>query len=396
MTIDAFTVLLFGLLVKLVLGGLFLFFWWRSRRAPWFAWWGVCLLLGAVSSFFFVYGFEGTLPALVVAAGFLTAAMGCCWQGARAFQSRPIRWAPIIAAPALWLAACLMPGFLENVTFRIVLSSCLLGGLAGLTAYEFWRGRQERLPSRWPIIALFASLAAIFMIRIPLLGLAPYPVGALPVQPSWIAGFNIVMFFHTVTLAVLLVSLTTERLELQQRNRAQTDPLTGALNRRAFMIRGRRLILRHQRGALPLCLLFLDLDHFKMLNDRFGHSGGDDVLMRFVAIVHNNIRPDDFLFRMGGEEFCCLLPQTQTEQAFQVAERIRRRWEEETIEIAGVPVKVTVSIGIAPAATFGYDADTLVRKADAAVYVAKRQGRNSVVIAKQDAMADDRRAAEPG
>ena len=195
------------------------------------------------------------------------------------------------------------------------------------------------------------------------------------------AAFNLIVFFHALLLSVLLVALSKERLELEQRMKAQTDPLTGALNRRAFVARGTRLAQRHCHERAPLCLLFLDLDHFKSLNDRLGHSGGDDVLMRFVAVVHDNIRPTDFLFRIGGEEFCCLLPHTRADQAHTVAERIRHQFESAIIDVAGIPVKATVSIGIASTETFGYDLDTLMRKADMAVYAAKRQGRNRVVIA---------------
>lgn len=126
--------------------------------------------------------------------------------------------------------------------------------------------------------------------------------------------FNLITFFHALVLTVLLVATSKERLELEQRIKAQTDPLTGAFNRRAFMARGERLLLRHKFEQAPLCLLFLDIDHFKSTNDRLGHSGGDDVLIKCVAVVQNNMRPTDFLFRIGGEEFCCLLPYTSGER----------------------------------------------------------------------------------
>ena len=103
--------------------------------------------------------------------------------------------------------------------------------------------------------------------------------------------------------------------------------------------------------------------------------------MKFVAIVHDNIRPTDFLFRYGGEEFCCLLPHTRAEEAHRVAERIRHRFETTVVDVAGVPVKATVSLGIASTEMFGYDLDTLIRRADMAVYAAKRAGRNRVVVA---------------
>jgi diguanylate cyclase (GGDEF)-like protein len=175
--------------------------------------------------------------------------------------------------------------------------------------------------------------------------------------------------------------MSKERLELEQRTKAQTDPLTGALNRRAFMARGERLVARHRHERAPLSLLFLDLDHFKALNDRFGHAGGDDVLTCFVGLVNSCIRPTDFLFRIGGEEFCCLLPHTGNEQAHMIAERIRHQVEAASVIVAGMPVKATVSIGVASSEVVGHDLDALIRHADGAVYAAKRAGRNRVVTA---------------
>jgi diguanylate cyclase (GGDEF)-like protein len=158
--------------------------------------------------------------------------------------------------------------------------------------------------------------------------------------------FNMVVFFHTLVLMVLFVAITKERLELAQRKNAQTDSLTGALNRRALMSRGEKMLTRHEYEEAALCLLFLDLDHFKSLNDRFGHSAGDDVLTKFVNVVQDSIRPSDFLFRLGGEEFCCLLPYTVIRQAQAIAERIRRQVENATPSAAGMPVKITVSVGL--------------------------------------------------
>ena len=276
---------------------------------------------------------------------------------------------------------CLIPAFIENIAYRVVLSSLIVATLLILTAAEFWRGRDEWLPSRWPVIVLFSTFALFFALRIPLVGLLPFPFGALPMQPGTVGAFNLIMLFHTLLLTVLIVAMTKERLELDQRMKAQTDPLTGALNRHTFMSRGSRLLRRHGVEMKPLCLLFLDLDHFKSLNDRFGHSGGDDVLMKFVAVVQDNIRPTDFLFRIGGEEFCCLLLYTGSTQAHRAAERIRQQFEAATVDVAGTPVQTTVSIGIASTEMFGYDLDILVRRADMAVYAAKQQGRNRIAVA---------------
>jgi diguanylate cyclase (GGDEF)-like protein len=382
MQIDAFSILLAGVFVKALLAVVLFIFWLYDRRATCFAWWGGTYAFGTFAGLIFLLrGFVGELSAIGLGVAALVAAFGCCWQGARAFDGRRPLWIPILVAPCLWLAICLVPDFVGNIRARVIVSSLLIAPLIAMSAIELWRGRDEALLSRWPAIVLFASLSLLFASRIAMVDLLPFPFGALPTQPTWVAAFNLVIFLHALVLTMLMVGLSKERLELDQRRKAQTDPLTGALNRRAFLSRGSRLLQRHQHDKTPLCLMFLDLDHFKSLNDRFGHSGGDDVLTAFVAIVHDNIRPTDFLFRFGGEEFCCLLPRTNTEQAHRVAERIRHRFESATVQVADVPVKATVSIGIASTDIFGYDFDTLIRRADMAVYSAKRAGRNRVAVA---------------
>lgn len=390
MYIDTFTVLLFGLLLKLPLSILFLIFWLGGRRASGFAWWGIALLLGALAgAIFMTRGFAGEFFTIGIGVAALIAAFDCCWQGARAFEGRRALRFPLVV-PAVWLAASLVPEFTASVSYRVVLSSALIAPFVGMTAFEFWRGRGESLPSRWGVVLLFSSLAIFFIIRIPLVDIAPFPFGALPAQGISVAAFNLFLIFHTVLIAVLLVAMSRERLELEQREKAQTDPLTGALNRLAFMTRGVRIVLRHQKRGQPLCVLFIDIDHFKSLNDRYGHSGGDDVLVKFVEHVQDLIRPTDFLFRIGGEEFCCLLPNTHTDDACSVAERIRSRIEAVPIDVAGTQVNVTVSIGVASTETFGHDVDTLLRRADKAVYSAKREGRNLVMLA----VADGTKAAD--
>jgi len=382
MPIDSFTVLLFGLSAKLLLGGLFIMFWLKNREALWFAWWGAALFVGGTAAGVFMQRHE-TENILTIGVGnaALLATFACCWQGARAFHHRRPLWFPVLAAPLLWLVLCAAPPFMESVAVRIVASTLIATPLLLMAAVEFWLGRREQLPSRWAVIVVFSSFALAFAIRVPFVGVLPFPFGAQPMEPGWLGAFNLIMFAHTILLSVLLVSMSKERLEFDQRIQALTDPLTGALNRRAFVLRGERLLQRHRYESAPLCLLFLDLDRFKSLNDEYGHSAGDNVLVRFVKIVNACIRPMDFVFRMGGEEFCCLLPYTGTEQAHRVAERIRHQFEMARTSTGGVSVQATVSIGIASTEIFGYDIETLTWHADMAVYAAKRQGRNEVVVA---------------
>jgi diguanylate cyclase (GGDEF)-like protein len=334
MQIDGFTVVLIGILARLLLGILFLVFWLRDKRALWFVWWSATFFLGYVAALFYLlnrfavlsapYGYEFEI---------LIAAIACCWQGVRAFEGREPLWLPVLVAPTIWMLACLIPGFLETASYRVVLSSLLLSPHVGGRVLARPR---ERLPSRWAIILLFRSLSIFFGVRIALIGVAPFPFGAQPMQSSWVGAFSLILVLHTIAAPSSHPrpshyhsrrahcghdpGAPRARAEAQ----GQTDLLTGAFNRRAFLAYGERLIMRHRMAKKPLCLLLFDLDQFKELNYRFGHVGGDEFLIRFVAIARSNIRPGDFLFRLGGDEFCCLLPETDAGDAFVIAERMRR------------------------------------------------------------------------
>jgi diguanylate cyclase (GGDEF)-like protein len=385
MHLDPFTVVFAGLLIRSILAVLFLVFWLTDRRSSWFAWWSAAFFLGNISALFFLTGgFTADYFSIGFGAALLMTAFCCAWHGARAFEGRPPLWLAVFGVPAFWLIVCLIPGFLESTLYRVLLSSALLAWLTGATAVEFWRGREEALPSRWPIVVLFAILAAIFSARIALAGVAPFPLGALPQQSNWVAAFSLVMILHTVALAVLVVAISRERLAREQSHKAQTDLLTGALNRRAFMSYAERQMARHRMAGKPLCLLLLDIDRFKTLNDRFGHSFGDEILTRFVATVRDSIRPNDLLFRIGGDEFCCLLPETSVAQARLVAERIRDRLAGGSDRAPGTSVSMAASMGIASTEHFDYALDVLMNEADMAVYAAKEEGRNKIVAAPVD------------
>jgi diguanylate cyclase (GGDEF)-like protein len=382
MQIDASTVLLSGIFIKLLLGCLFLIFWLHDRRSVWFGWWSVTYFVGTgIAVIFLSHGFGGRIHMIGVGAAGMVLAFGLLWQASRTFHGLPPLWWPVAGAVGLWTGACFLPGFLDHAPARVVLSSGMLTVLIALSAFEFWRGREERLMSRWPIIAILTSLSLFFAARVVFINILPFPLGAGPARQDALAIFNLAVFFHTLLLTVLFVAISKERLELKQRLNAQTDSLTGALNRRALMSRGDRILARHEYEDASLCLLLLDLDNFKALNDHFGHAGGDEVLTKFVAVVNENIRPTDFLFRLGGEEFCCLLPHTPVQQAETIAERVRLQVERAIALVGGNPVKTTVSVGVASTETCGYDLDSLMHRADAALYAAKRQGRNRVLVA---------------
>jgi diguanylate cyclase (GGDEF)-like protein len=163
---------------------------------------------------------------------------------------------------------------------------------------------------------------------------------------------------------------------------AATDPLTGVDNRRRFIEHVETEIQRVRRGGSPFCVLALDLDHFKSVNDRYGHQVGDDVLKGFVQTCVASIRLYDCVARVGGEEFMVLLPQAVLEAALVIAERLRTAVASASF-LCGVHrlTGVTVSIGIAQSGRDGDTIDDILRVADERLYNAKHQGRNRVITA---------------
>ncbi|MEM6961847.1 MAG: GGDEF domain-containing protein [Myxococcota bacterium] len=159
-----------------------------------------------------------------------------------------------------------------------------------------------------------------------------------------------------------------------------TDPETQAYNRRHLLPRLKLEMSRARRNANPLSVLLMDLDHFKRVNDQFGHSTGDAVLRCFVDIVRQHVRTTDVLVRRGGEEFVLLMPAADAAQAHAVGERIRLALTREPLKITRKDaIDQTVSIGIA-SWNGSESAETLEHRADLAMYEAKRGGRNRVVF----------------
>ena len=163
--------------------------------------------------------------------------------------------------------------------------------------------------------------------------------------------------------------------------RAQTDPLTGVLNRRSLIERLDAACLRARARGLPISVLFLDLDHFKQINDGFGHAAGDACLAGIIPPIHSELRQSDVIGRYGGEEFVVILYGADAAAAHPIAQRICRRVADIRISGFGDPIQLTCSIGVAASDTLAVWGQHLIAHADTAVYAAKRSGRNQVQVA---------------
>ncbi|MCI5140466.1 MAG: GGDEF domain-containing protein [Candidatus Electrothrix sp. ATG1] len=159
------------------------------------------------------------------------------------------------------------------------------------------------------------------------------------------------------------------------------DDLTGLYNRRHLVVSLEQEFSRCRRHGTELSLIMLDLDHFKSINDNFGHKFGDYVLKEFSALLQASVRTSDLVFRFGGEEFIVLLPQTATEGAAKTAEKIRKNTAKEMIDDGNYVVKITVSIGVTSYEKQQHQtASCMISFADEALYQAKKNGRNRVVV----------------
>jgi len=185
-----------------------------------------------------------------------------------------------------------------------------------------------------------------------------------------------------ITGAVVVFSDITQRklMEAELNHLASTDTLTGIANRRHFMERFAMELERVRRYGNPATLLMLDLDHFKRINDQYGHATGDRVLRHFTDQARQLLRKVDVCGRLGGEEFGILLPDTELAGASEFAERLRRQVAETPCEGPGEPIAYTVSIGLTDCDHGAIDADQILAKADRALYRAKASGRNRIAI----------------
>ena len=183
--------------------------------------------------------------------------------------------------------------------------------------------------------------------------------------------------------AVIFADVTAQvQLREELRRNAETDSLTGIANRRRFHQSLELECMRFTRGRAPLSLLMIDLDHFKDINDQFGHPVGDAVLRNIAQRLLLSLRKTDLLARYGGEEFSVLLPETRVEGAEVIAERLRAAVCHAPVEVEGLSIPISVSIGVSSHATDQeVDSEVLLKKVDLALYRAKAAGRNRVELA---------------
>lgn len=297
----------------------------------------------------------------------------------RLFSPRVYRFFGWIALAFLGLAAANVLRVFGLAQLIAAVGNLMFLGSALFTlvvSFLAWRGGNRAAGwflIAWALLCTFQIATALWL----LYGRADSAEGLLyyGLAPSMVAA------------AVLIALGTSDRMRAQTaaltdaERRAQTDPLTGVLNRRSLIERLDAACMRAKARGQPIAVLFIDLDHFKQVNDTRGHAAGDACLSAIIPAIHAELRQSDVIGRYGGEEFVVILSGADSASAHPIAERICKRVSEVRIGGFGEPIALTCSIGIAASDTLGVWGQHLIAHADTAQYVAKRSGRNQVQLA---------------
>jgi diguanylate cyclase (GGDEF)-like protein len=379
MSLDISTLYLVATMIAAMLGAMLLFFS-RQEKIPALKWWGTAYLLGAcsVALWTLVGNALGEMFSLALnAVGFV--ACGMVWNASRVFHGRKPNLPGLVLGAIAWVAA-VMTLAPEASAMRMTIGAGIVAVYAALTATELWSERRKAQQRRWPAFAVPVLHGFVLMLPI-LLGDLLHPHGDIFAGSIWVTVFSVELVLYAVGTVFVIFMLVSERTVTAHKTAASMDPLTGMFNRRGFAEATSRVIEREANAGRPVTVMIFDIDHFKSINDRFGHPAGDEILKLFATVVVNSLRITDLSGRVGGEEFAALLP-CSLEEGVIAAERVREAFERSGIVDETGPVDTTVSIGVAggPAGT---ELEVLLAAADTALYQAKRGGRNRVEAAEE-------------
>ncbi|MBS0527945.1 MAG: GGDEF domain-containing protein [Proteobacteria bacterium] len=383
MSLDISTLYLVAAVVGAMLGGMLLFFG-QQQKIPALNWWGAAYILGAISIGVWTLTsplLDGTVALAFNAVGFV--ACGMVWSAARVFHGRNPNWLGLPLGAVVWLIVIMCPPD-ETSAMRLTIGAGIVAAYAVLTANELWSERRKTMQKRWPALLVPALHGFVLMLPI-LLGHALRANGSSFGGSVWVPIFAFELVLYAVGTVFVIFMLVSDRAVKVHKAAASIDPLTGMFNRRGFAEATARVIEREANAGRPVSALIFDIDHFKSINDRFGHAAGDEVLKLFAIVITNALRMTDLSGRIGGEEFAALLP-CSIEEAVNVAERVRESFAASGIAVDDAPVDTTVSIGIAGGPP-GTELEVLLAAADAALYQAKRAGRNRVEVAQEEPLS---------
>ncbi|KFN50704.1 GGDEF domain-containing protein [Arenimonas composti] len=275
---------------------------------------------------------------------------------------------------SVWLAQVI-----ENVAVRLSVVVLLMAMLCSCVFANLYRSPRSRGRTRHILGTVVVIAIAILVSRAVAMFVAPEQVeGVFALSQVQLASYAVGSVLPVVASFGFLL-MCTERSQRDLERAARVDFLTDCFNRRAIEELGARAIAAARRHGTPLAVLVIDIDHFKKINDELGHAAGDDALTAAVARIRTELRAEDMLGRMGGEEFIVLMPNTDSAAAVVAGERIRQSFSGTPLDLDGVLRRVTISVGAAVLAPADRQFSQLLLRADRAMYAAKNAGRDLVI-----------------
>jgi diguanylate cyclase (GGDEF)-like protein len=352
-----------------------------ARRALNF-WAGATTLHGVCYLLLSLRGLAPDFLSVVIANTLAVGALALNYSAVMEIQRQPYRLKGFAALTLLIFASfCYFLYVDNNVAARIALIGVTAGGLIALIGYRFMAQKEHSKRGIYRLTGLLymATAAALLFRGGHALTTNAFTQGLLTRGTIHDISF-LAIFLTTVIGALYFTLIVGDEMTGELRRIATLDSLTEIYNRRTFDELANKELARAGRSGAAISLLEIDLDHFKQVNDKYGHAVGDIVLKATTAAISAELRQQDLFGRHGGEEFCVLLPDTDAERVRTVAERIRHRVEISQVPAGSDQLAVTISIGVATFAP-GKDFNTLMLEADLALYRAKAEGRNRVAAA---------------
>jgi diguanylate cyclase (GGDEF)-like protein len=378
MHLDMVTMSAASITVTGVLGIVLVFTWARERESVFVGWWGLALLLqsaGIVISAASSQQNDADFVTIGVASMVLSDAIK--WQAARQFANHRIILAWTLLGPVAFLLI-VHSGYFNDFEERLLVACTLSATYNFAAAFELSRVNGEHLASRWPAVLLLFITGLSCFSWLPLNLIMPIHEAIAVFSSAWFPTVVLLTLLLRIALAFVVLSMAKERQEMEQRSEALTDSLTGLPNRRALFEAADEVGQERSLLGGPISVLIFDLDHFKEVNDRFGHAQGDRVLKLFATRSKECLNGSSVVARLGGEEFAAILPGVDSGEAVRLAELVRRAFAKSAAFVDGLPIGATVSVGAASDTDLSSDLNALFRRADAALYAAKRGGRNRV------------------
>ena len=347
----------------------------RDGLGRWLA--ALCVRAVAWATFVAAHDAAGELATLAV--GLL--ALATTLQGAAllGFGARKLPdWVHGAVPAGIFIPFTLLSGDLAT---RLLFAGVVFGALFAVLAGVVLQMRARlSVATRAMTIGSFLLGSALFFQRAVAAVMSRDPAGFFA-RPDTFQSVELLLAFVVVLSGSLgFLLMHKERADLAAERRATLDPLTGAYNRHTFYETAERELSMARRSGQPLSIVMLDLDHFRLVNEKHGQLIGDEAVKALADVIRSQLRKEDMLVRFGGEEFCVMLPQSTGPGAVVVAGRIREAVALYPLKVAGREIPVTVSVGVAARLDEGPESlDDLLDRADQALRLAKQRGRNRVV-----------------